>query len=79
MSKKFKEISPLSREELKKKLGELKKEIIKLDSQVATGTIPKNPSAIRNTKRMIARILMLLGQKGMEEKLSGKKTEVTKA
>lgn len=79
MSKKFKEIISLGKEELNRKLMELKKELVKLDAQVATGTVPKNPASIRNTKKMIARISMLLNQKEMEEKLLGKKTEGTKA
>ena len=66
MTKKFKEISSSGKEELEKKLLELKKELIKLQAQAATGTTPKNPSLIKNTKRMIARINMLLNQ--MEEK-----------
>lgn len=78
MSKKFKEISSMGKEELKKKLVELKKELIKTNAQVATGTIPKNPSSIGNTKRMVARILFLLGRKDMGEKL-GKKSEEHKA
>lgn len=79
MSKKFKEISSLGKEELERKLTELKKEIIKLDAQVSTGTVPKNPSTIRNTRKMMARILMLLNQKEIGEKLSVKKKEETKA
>lgn len=81
MSKKFKEISQMGKEELAKKLLELKKELVKADAQVATGTVPKNPSSIRNTKRMMARIMMLLEQKKMEEKITKKavkKKEATK-
>ncbi|MFO8016415.1 MAG: 50S ribosomal protein L29 [Candidatus Woesearchaeota archaeon] len=78
MSKRFKEISSMGKEELRNKLMELKKELVKLKAQVSTGTPPKNPSNIRNTRRMMARILMLLNRKELEEKLAGetgKKTE----
>lgn len=78
MSKKFKEVSQMGKEELAKKLLELKKELIKADAQVATGTVPKNPSSIRNTKRMMARIIMLLGQKKLEEKITQKTIKTVK-
>lgn len=79
MSKKLKEIESAGKEELRKRIGELNKELIKLNAQVSTGTNPKNPSSIRNTRRMIARILMVLEKKEREEKLFGKKTEDKKA
>lgn len=79
MSKKFKEISSSSEDELKKKLIELKRELLKMNAQVATGTIPKNPSSIRNTRRMIARIIMLMERKKFEKRIVVKKTEATKA
>ena len=40
---KFKEIKSTSREDLKSKLIELKKEQIKNNAQVASGTTPKSP------------------------------------
>lgn len=70
MTKKLKEISSMGEEELRRKLIELKKELVKLNAQVATGTAPKNPSGIRNTRRMMARILMLLNRMEMEKKIS---------
>lgn len=79
MSKKLKEIESAGKEDLRKRMGELNKELIKLNAQVSTGTNPKNPSSIRNTRRMIARILMILENKEREEKLFGKKTEDKKA
>ncbi len=50
--------------DLENKLVELKKELMKINSQVATGTIPKNPGKIRVIKRTIARILTIKNQKG---------------
>ena len=47
----------MSKEEIKAKILELKKELIKLNAQVATGTTPKNPMQIRTSKKYIARLL----------------------
>ncbi|PIN86498.1 50S ribosomal protein L29 [Candidatus Woesearchaeota archaeon CG10_big_fil_rev_8_21_14_0_10_44_13] len=79
MSKKLKDMESMGKDELNKKMTELNKELIKLNAQVATGTPPKNSTSIRNMRRMIARLLMILNKKEMEEKLFGKKTEVKKA
>ncbi len=58
-----KELKGLSTEELKKKLVELKKELLKLNVQVATGSNPENPGMLRLIKKNIARILTLLKMK----------------
>jgi large subunit ribosomal protein L29 len=60
---KHKELKNLNKEELHKKLDELKKELMKDNAQVATGTIPKNPGKIYNARKTIARINTLLAQK----------------
>lgn len=60
---KFKEIKAMPAEELKLKLVEFQKELVKDNAQVATGTIPKNPSKIRLAKKSIARIRMILAGK----------------
>ncbi|MFH1915887.1 MAG: 50S ribosomal protein L29 [Nanoarchaeota archaeon] len=59
---KFKELQGLSTEELQKKEDELSFELMKLNSQVASGTTPKNPSQIRNIKKNIAKIKTLITQ-----------------
>ena len=56
MSKQSKELRALGDSELKAKIIELSKEMIKINAQVATGTVPKNPYQIKNSKRTIARI-----------------------
>jgi large subunit ribosomal protein L29 len=58
----LKEIRGLSDEELQQKLNELKSELIRLRTQVVTGTI-KDTMAIRNIKKNIARILTVLNEK----------------
>ena len=65
---KFKELKAMPAEELKIKLHDIQKDLIKDNAQVATGTIPKNPSRIRLAKKSIARIKMLLAGKGVIKK-----------
>lgn len=57
---KTKELKSLSKEDLLIKLSELRKELIKYNSQIATGTIPKSPGQIRQAKKMIAKINTIL-------------------
>lgn len=52
---KYKELSKLTIEELENKIKEMKFELMKLNAQVAIGTIPKNPKQIRELKKTIAR------------------------
>jgi|TARA_B100002003_G_C13883837_1_gene431290 ribosomal protein L29 len=61
---KMKELSQTSPPELKKKLVELKKELIKHNSQIASGTTPKSPGQVKQIKKTIARINMVLGNMG---------------
>jgi large subunit ribosomal protein L29 len=58
----LKEIRGLSDEELQQKLNELRSELIRLRTQVVTGTI-KDTMSIRNIKKNIARILTVLNEK----------------
>jgi len=60
---KTKELKTLSREDLLTKLKELKKEQIKHNAQIATGTVPKNPGQVKQTKKTIAKILTILKRK----------------
>lgn len=53
---KNKELESMSSEEKSKKLTELRKELMKLRSQVARGTPPENPGKIRTIRRTIARL-----------------------
>ena len=53
---KFKQLKQMQKQELTQKTIELKRELVKLYAQVATGTPPKNSGQIRNSKRTIARI-----------------------
>ncbi|MBU2561291.1 MAG: 50S ribosomal protein L29 [Nanoarchaeota archaeon] len=62
---KMKDIDPtkMSKEELQAKMLELRKELIKLNAQTATGTAPKNPRQIKTTKKNIARLMTALKAK----------------
>ena len=60
---KTKELKTLSREDLLTKLKELQKEQIKNNAQIATGTVPKNPGQVKQTKKTIAKILTILKRK----------------
>ena len=42
---------------------ELKKELMKLNSQIAVGTAIKNPSSVKQIKRTIAKILTIKEEK----------------
>ena len=54
---KVKKIREMSKLERKNALVELRKELMKLKSQVKTGLTPDNPSRIRQAKKDVARIL----------------------
>jgi len=56
---KIKDLNSMSREDLNSKLIELRKELVKQNAQIATGTIPKSPGQLKEIKKTIARILTL--------------------
>ena len=51
-----KELRLMSKGDMEIKLLELKKEMMKLNSQVAVGTLPKNPTKIKEIKKTISKI-----------------------
>lgn len=62
------DIQKLTKKEKNQKMTELKKELMKLRSQMATGTAPESPGKIKAIKRTIARILTLNGVGGQDKK-----------
>ena len=62
-----KELKQLNETQMKSKITELKKELMKLKAQASTGTSPQNPGQIRLIKRTIARLLTFLNQKKKQE------------
>tara|TARA_Y100000310_G_scaffold278642_1_gene297199 strand:+ start:20170 stop:20370 length:201 start_codon:yes stop_codon:yes gene_type:complete len=62
-----KELRALPDEERVKKLEEFKKELLKLNVEVATGANPANSGKLRQTKKNIARILTLQKEEVLKE------------
>ena len=50
-------------ESLNVKLLDLKKELIKVNAQIAIGTTPKSPGQVKAIKKTIAKILTVLKEK----------------
>ena len=61
---KARDLRAMPKEEIIGKLNELKKELVKLNAQIAIGTTPKSPGQVKQTKKAIAKILTLLKQGG---------------
>jgi ribosomal protein L29 len=60
---KAKQIKEMSKEDIKVKLLELRKEQIKLNTQISSGTSLKSPALVKKTKKTIARLLHELKKK----------------
>lgn len=58
---KAKELKAMSQADLDGKTAELKKELMKLNSQIAIGTIPKSPGKVKEIRRTLAKILTIKG------------------
>lgn len=54
--------------ELENKLKELKRELMRYNSQISTGTPPENPGKVRSIKKTIAKINFLLSKDKQEVK-----------
>jgi len=65
---KIKEIKQISKEDLEKKLIELKKDLMRYNSQISTSTPPENPGMVKATKKTIAKIITLLKSKEVKTK-----------
>ena len=82
---KFKDLSQLNTKDREKKLLELELELIKLNTQVATGTPPKDSGQLKKIKKDIAKIKLLEGiEKNMplqsldKNKIQSKKENIVK-
>ncbi len=60
------EIRKLGGKELEDKVTELKKELMKLRSQISTGTLPESPGKVKEIKRTLARINTIQNQRTKE-------------
>ncbi len=59
MSKNYNQLKNLGEKELSARLDELKREMMRLQSQVATRTIPEKPGRIKQIRKTLARILTI--------------------
>ena len=64
----MKELRLMNEFDLDNKLIELKKELMKLNSQIAIGTVPKSPGKVKEIKRTIAKILSINNEKTTNKK-----------
>ena len=53
----------MGNDDLKSRLDEIRKDLVKQNAQVATGTTPKSPGQIKQMKKTIARILTVMKSK----------------
>ena len=70
---KIKELKSMNNLELENKKLELKKDLMKINSQIAVGTVPKNPGRVKQIKRTIAQILTLNNINSKKDMLPAKK------
>lgn len=62
MTKKAKAIRGMGKEQMLEKMVELKKELLKMNSQIAVGTSPESPGRVKQIKKEIARILTIMNE-----------------
>ncbi len=77
------EINDMDHQEMEEKVFELRNELLRERSKVASGGAPDNPGRVKELKRTIARILTIENLKAKEvekqkEKKSTKKGEMIK-
>ena len=70
---KVKELRIINEIDLENKIIELKKELMKINSQIAIGTVPKSPGKAKEMKRTIAKILTIKNDKTSKQKGGSKK------
>lgn len=64
--KKVEDLKKLSKEDMEKRLEELRKALMKANTQISTGTPPENPGQVRAVKRNIARLITFIKEKPEE-------------
>jgi len=57
----------MDQKKIKERLTELKKEMIKIRSQISTGTAPQNPGNVKEVRRTIAKLLHKLNQQNTQK------------
>jgi large subunit ribosomal protein L29 len=69
------ELRQMSLKQLDEKLLDVRKDLIKINAQIASGTVPENPGNVRNVKKTVARILTIMQEKTTQEDNSPKKSD----
>jgi len=59
----------MKKKDLEKRLVDLKKELLKINIQIAMGTLPENPGRVGEIKRTIAKLLALTNHMEAVEKV----------
>ena len=72
------EFENMSEQNLQEKLVDLKKELMKYNSQRYSGTPPENPGKVREVRKTIARIYTKLSQKQQIKEVTTEKKVETK-
>lgn len=57
---KIRELKQINPSELAQKLDELKRELMKYNAQISTGTPPENPGKVKSIKKTIAKINFII-------------------
>ncbi|HII15290.1 MAG TPA: 50S ribosomal protein L29 [Nanoarchaeota archaeon] len=60
--KKSKAVRQMGNEQALEKLAELRKELLKANSQIAVGTVPESPGKVKQIKKEISRILTIISE-----------------
>ena len=60
------ELKNIQPESAKSKITDLRKELMKANAQIAIGTIPENPGRIREMKKTLAKLKMIIHQRKKE-------------
>ena len=64
---KKREIKELSESDLRKRLGELRLDLVKDRGQIAIGGVPTNTGKVRETRKTIARMLTELNERKIKK------------
>jgi len=78
MKIKAKDIRKMNEKQIMEKMLEVKKDLMKANSQIAVGTVPENPGQVKQMKKTIARMLTILTEKQKEPKQEKKPVKETK-
>ncbi|MBI4447362.1 50S ribosomal protein L29 [Candidatus Woesearchaeota archaeon] len=71
------ELKGLSVKDLGEKMVQLRKELMKINTQISTGTVPESPGKVKQIKKTIARIKMISHQKNNQStRINEKNMEV---